>query len=388
MPPLFATTILLVAAGPALAINLWTSDYSGNLSSLSFTGCEGAYTLQKTHSAVTCGAAPSWLTLDPTSSTLYCVDESTTKNGSLWAYSMDSLGALTAKAANISTTPGPVNSGLYGGSKQNSFLALAGYGSAAIQTFALPLKGNDQPLQTIAFQGSGPNAAQKASHPHQVILDPTNNYLLSPDLGADAVHVFTIDQAHGKLTQCDDLKLSPGSGPRHLAWLVGQPDTMYLAEELANKVSSWTIQYPSAAGGCGLNFTHVQDVTPYKDGKAPDGSTPSEIRTKGNTLYVSTRNDSSFGAGMDSIASFSVSPGNANFTLEGTSNAYGTGPRTFDISPDGNFIAIGDQLSGDVHIVTRNPSTGVLGAVAASINVVEKTNSTGLGLSSVIFGTQ
>ena len=91
---------------------------------------------------------------------------------------------------------------------------------------------------------------------------------------------------------------------------------------------------------------------------------------------------------MDSIATFSVAPGSANFTLEGTSNAYGSGPRTFDISPDGNFIAIGDQLSGDVHIVTRNPGTGVLGAVAASINVVEKTTSTGLGLSSVIFGAQ
>ena len=126
MPSLLVATTLL-AAVPALAINLFTSDYNGSISTLSFTGCEGSYTLQKTSSIVTCGPAPSWLTLDQTTGkTLYCVDESTTKNGSLWQYTADSMGKLTATASNISTMPGPVNSALYGGPKQNKFIALAG----------------------------------------------------------------------------------------------------------------------------------------------------------------------------------------------------------------------------------------------------------------------
>ena len=106
---------------------------------------------------------------------------------------------------------------------------------------------------------------------------------------------------------------------------------------------------------------------------------------QGNNLYVSTRNDSSFGAGIDGIATFALTPGSANFNFTDAVSTYGAGPRTFDISFDGQFVAIGNQLSGEVVILSRDTKTGALGTEVASYVVTPPTNVTYLGLSSVIW---
>ena len=256
-------------------------------------------------------------------------------------------------------------------------------GNASISTYALPLKSDSKALQTFQFKGSNVKASQAAAHPHQILRDPTNNFLVSPDLGADAVHVFKIDNASGKLTQCPDVKLAPGSGPRHVAWYDdGKTVQMFVANELSNAISSWIMTYPQC--GC-MAFKYVKQLFPYQAGSNLTRATPSEIRTKGNLLYVSTRNDTQFGGVNDSIATFSLK-GNGDFALDMVSNSWGQGPRTFDISADGSYVAIGNQLSGNVAIITRDVHTGKLGnTTVANLQIVPPTKDTGLGLSSVIF---
>lgn len=109
-------------------------------------------------------------------------------------------------------------------------------------------------------------------------------------------------------------------------------------------------------------------------GKSPVNSSPSFPRLV--ALDV---------ANKCSIATFSLTPGKANFAFENITSSYGAGPRTFDISSDGLYLAIGDQLSGDVVIYSRDPHTELLQREIALANVVAPTNSTGMGLSSVIF---
>ena len=245
-------------------------------------------------------------------------------------------------------------------------------------------------MQTLSFKGSNFKPSQASAHPHQVIRDPTHSFLLSPDLGADAVHVFAINSLSGLLVACPDLNLTAGSGPRHLAFHQDLNSTqMYLANELSNVVSSFVVDYPNT--GC-MNFTFVKNAFPYQAGNnfTARAATPSEIRTAGNFLYVSTRNDSTWGGsatapGNDSIATFTLK-GRGDFALDNVVNAWGQGPRTFDISADGAYLAIGNQLTGNVAVIPRDVKTGALGnKTVANFQVAALPIKDGYGLSSVIF---
>ena len=150
--------------------------------------------------------------------------------------------------------------------------------TSSISTFALPLTNACTALQSWTYIMPSPGPVpdrQEAPHPHQVILDPTGTFLLSPDLGADVVRVFAIDGGTGKLTPCANLTATPGSGPRHVSFYIPsdkiadpvEGTIMYLASELANTITSYAVAYP---GEGGLAFTKMQGpVLPYPGGVAP-----------------------------------------------------------------------------------------------------------------------
>jgi 6-phosphogluconolactonase (cycloisomerase 2 family) len=79
---------------------------------------------------------------------------------------------------------------------------------------------------------------------------------------------------------------------------------MFVANELANSVSSFSVSYPSS--GC-MSFTKQQELSPFPDNEdAPYGTKVGEIHVKGNFVYNSNRADGSF-SGNDSIATWSLS---------------------------------------------------------------------------------
>ena len=231
-----------------------------------------------------------------------------------------------------------------------------------------------------------------------MILDPTGNFILSPDLGADQIHIFSVDNSTGVLTPCPSYNATPGSGPRHAAFKVtGNNTFMYLASELANNITACHVTYPST--GC-LAFEALEKLYPFP-GAPPAGSAVGEIRVvvslyalistkskcsfdQGNNVYNSNRNTSA--ALIDSLATFSLSPSPGDFAFQNLTSTYGSWPRTFVVNKAGTLVAIGDQDSGSVVIVGRDCKTGVLGPQLASV-VVGPTGSNGTGgLSSVIFG--
>ena len=66
-------------------------------------------------------------------------------------------------------------------------------------------------VQVLTAQGSGPHPAQDGPHAHATIaLDAST--ILSADLGADAIHVHTLDG--GRLTRTRTVALPAGTGPR------------------------------------------------------------------------------------------------------------------------------------------------------------------------------
>ncbi len=85
---------------------------------------------------------------------------------------------------------------------------------------------------------------QEVPHPHEAILDPTGQYLIVPDLGADLVRIFLVNQTTLKWTPVAPIVAAPGSGPRHAAFIVTKDKTfLYLVSELANSITGYEVTY-------------------------------------------------------------------------------------------------------------------------------------------------
>lgn len=301
----YPNSLAVLSAAPLLAsaTNLFVSSYAGTITTLSLaaqntTSRSHTYALTSIYSNTGCSPSPSWLTLDPTSQILYCLDEGlTTPNGSLSSYSIAPSGNLTQieKQATIS---GPVSGVIYGNPAGERAIALAHYTGSSVSSWTLSSSapGNFSFLQseTFTLAQPGPDASrQDAPHEHEALLDPLGKFILVPDLGADLVRVFAINASTDKLEPQTPLKVTPGSGPRHgafwrpRAWdayrggfnatnstTTKGPLFFYLVTELGNTVTGYSVSYPKTGG---MAFEQVYESSVYGNLTLPVGNAAAEI---------------------------------------------------------------------------------------------------------------
>lgn len=115
---LLLSSLPLTLAKPSTS-TLYATHYNGHVYTLTLN--ENDLSLAST--ADTCGSMPSWLTLDTTSRTLYCTDE-TADEGSETTLSIDDNGKLT-EIATAKDVGGGVNSVIYEGEGEKRLLAVA-----------------------------------------------------------------------------------------------------------------------------------------------------------------------------------------------------------------------------------------------------------------------
>ncbi len=247
---------------------------------------------------------------------------------------------------------------------------------STLTTYKLPLSVDTAIQQQFKFNltAPGPNPRQDASHPHSSFPDPTGRFLLVPDLGADLVRIFSVDAASGDLQDCGAGQASPGDGPRHGAFWARAPDstdglTLYTVNELSNSVSAWAVTYPDSEAGC-LTLSLTQTLPTYAEGTAaPAGSKASEVHVRDNFLYAANRADETFGAGQDSLATYAIDAETGGIAWLGAANAHAWFPRTFAVNAAGDLVAVGGQTSSNVAVLARDPATGRLGDLVASVQV-------------------
>lgn len=166
-----------------------------------------------------------------------------------------------------------------------------GSDGSAVTTYSVdPITGIFNRSQTFNFHmdSPGPNAErQDAPHPHGAYLDPTGRYVLVPDLGADFVRIFEINQHTGQLKKVSPLVTKPGLGPRHLTFwtpksamgvqvLNGEVEVyFYLVSELMNTLTGYKVTYSESGS---MEFTKVYEESTFGgQNPGPDGSKASEI---------------------------------------------------------------------------------------------------------------
>ncbi|KAI9833341.1 MAG: hypothetical protein M1819_003736 [Sarea resinae] len=358
-----------MAVTSSLAMKLYVSSYSGNITSFSLSRrSNGVYALSEMFSIGDSAPSPAWLTLDRENNILYGVDEGLlVPTGSVASYRAHEDGSLETLSRQETVVGGYV----FLFRTDFSILRLVQWRERETLAFTLPIPG---PVPD----------RQEASHPHQAITDPTGHYILVPDLGADLVRVFLRDSVTQSLRPCAPLKVSPGSGPRHAVfWSTengrGTEDVyLYVITELANTVTAYSVTYLEDGE---LAFAKVYTTSTFGSKVAPVGAAAAEIAISPDNrfLLLSNRNDSSFPFEQDgtmestversdSLAQYRIRP-DGTLDFLGLHAAGGSFPRQFSINKDGSLIAVALQRSSRVVVLDRNVKTGEIGDLVAEAHV-------------------
>jgi 6-phosphogluconolactonase (cycloisomerase 2 family) len=255
-------------------------------------------------------------------------------------------------------------------------------GGSAVTTWNILPSGGLEAMQTFPFALSapGPNPSrQDAPHPHAALIDPTDSYVVVPDLGADLVRVFSIDPKTSLLTAITPLEAPPGSGPRHGAFLESDSDTyFFLVSELSNTVVSYKVTY----GEKRLSFTEVFDSGIYGPRATPAGAAAAEaiLAPDHKYLLTSSRNDSLFEIPnfdpsnhttipSDTLQAWKIDPDTGTLVFDQLAPAGGSFPRQFSVNKNGTLAAVGLQDDGRVVIIKRDVEGGKFGKFVAEIDI-------------------
>jgi 6-phosphogluconolactonase len=204
-------------------------------------------------------------------------------------------------------------------------------------------------LSTDQHSGQGTVVGrQEKPHVHSSLFEPKGKRLFVADLGIDQVKVYTIDKATFTLkpNKYPDIKIAPGSGPRHMA-IHPNGKMLFVANELNSTVTvvqmleNGSFRIQETASSLPADFLKTNTCADI------------HLSPEGNFLYVSNR-------GMNSIAIFSVQEKESKIKLIGYEDTKGEMPRNFTLTPDGDYLLVANQNTNNIVAFKRNAETGLL----------------------------
>lgn len=229
-------------------------------------------------------------------------------------------------------------------------LFTAQYGTGTVAVFPLASDGKLLPRsELVKHEGTGPNKQrQEAPHPHWVGADPSNRFLLVPDLGSDRVVIYEIDFETGKLVPHGSGSCPPGSGPRHLVF---HPNGKfaYVLNELQIAVTAF--EYDKKTG----TLKPIQTIESLPEDLRENACSGAEIciHPEGKSLYASTR-------GHDSVSAFRIDPETGKLTLIEREAIRGSHPRSVNLEPKGNWLLAAGRDSNTISAFQIDPKSGGL----------------------------
>ncbi|MFD7619591.1 lactonase family protein [Streptomyces sp. NPDC059802] len=280
----------------------------------------------------------------PGGGALYAVSE--TEHGA--AATLDITGDVPQPVGGIRPVDGsgPTHLALAGG-----HLLTANYDSGSVSVLPVRADGSLGPVTSVLrHEGSGPNAdRQRAPHAHQVLPDPSGNWVLGVDLGTDSVRICALDTTTGTLKLHGETALRPGTGPRHLAFHPAGGHA-YVLNELEPTVT--TCRWNAAAGV--LEPVGETSVLPAEPAEDSDAATyPSEVVVSHDGRFLWTAN-----RGHDSISVLALDATGEKATLVTTVDCGGHWPRDLALDPTGRRLYAANERSGDVTWFDIDPETG------------------------------
>ena len=295
---------------------------------------------------------PSFLALAPSRRYLYAVNEvaefAGKRSGAVSAFAVDQkTGELQLLNQQASLGADPCYVEVDAGGK---FVLIANYTGGNVTVLPVEPDGS-LGAATDMKQGRGSSKnqeRQEGPHAHCIVLDPTNRFAYSCDLGTDKIMIFRFDARNGKLLPGAPpwVQTKPGAGPRHLAF---HPGGRYVV--VLNELQSTVTAFARDPGKGSLKELRSLTTLP-KDFIEANSSADIHVSPDGRFVYCSNR-------GHDSIAIFAIDPRGGLATV-GHESTRGMTPRNFAIDPSGAFLLVANQKSDNIVVFRRDQNTGRL----------------------------
>lgn len=298
---------------------------------------------------------PSYLALSKAAGFIYGVSESG-RNSGVWGYSdkgtVLSLGNVKDSGADACFI-----------SLFRGHLFTANYGKGGISVYPLDTAGNIKPpVQILSFTTAA--SKYKVSRIHMVKFvtgkSSKNDYLLATDKGLDRIYIMRLgdDTAsvssnnllYGKpvrLYKCDSsfVSVPEGYGPRHME-ISKDGKFLYLLCETSGRLLVYSIR----ESGNNIILKQLQDTV--SDLENAGASADIHLSPDGRFLYTSNRR------GKDGIAIFKV--GEDGLVTRIAYQVTDRWPRSFAITPDGEFLFVCCQKDKTVQIFRIDQASGYL----------------------------
>ena len=215
----------------------------------------------------------------------------------------------------------------------------------------------------VQFTGSGVNPQRQThAYAHSIVVDPTNRFVLTGDLGVDKVYVHRFNAKDGSLTPNDPASVSvtPGWGARHVVF---HPNGrwVYLNTEMGSRIVFF---HWDTATGTLTQQQVVSTLAPELNGTsnglgdAGERGRPVHLRDqprrRGGRRYGGLRHRS---------------PRAAELTPVQHIDSGGHTPRNFDIDPTGEWMVVTNHGSNNAQVFRIDKKTGTLTPVGAPVSV-------------------
>lgn len=178
---------------------------------------------------------------------------------------------------------------------------------------------------------------QLQPHPHQVVFHADG--VLVPALGADEIVWRSLEESGGAATT----RLPPGAGPRHL---VRSHDGAhcYVLCELSSQLAVFAVK----GRGEPLQLKAIHSTRDRVG--TPNQTAAIKLHPNSQFLFCSNRGD-------DTVAVFRVGDG-GTVELQQVVSTGGRWPRDLAITPDGRWLIVAYQHSGDLEVLSIDPADG------------------------------
>jgi 6-phosphogluconolactonase len=355
MKHILAAALMTLTAGLAHADWIYVGTQGNELRAVHFDAATGALGAPRT---VAEGLRPTWTLAHPQLPVLYTTDDQQGKEGRVVAFAVErASGALRRLNDVVSGGGGSTYLWL---DAPSSTMLVANYGGGSLSSIGVQADGSLGALvSTIKATGSGPHKRQASPHAHAVTVDPSGQYALVPDLGADRVFVYPLERATHTLSADDAGRswLAPaGTGPRHLV-ISADGRYVYVVSELTAEVI--TLRWDAQTG----RLTHVRSQPISSEGFSGTRSAAEITRSPdGRFLYIEDR-----GEGTLVVYRIDAATGELGFVQRLASG--GDNPWGMEVHPSGRWLLITHQRSGSVNVFRIDPATGQLSATSESVAV-------------------
>lgn len=251
-------------------------------------------------------------------------------------------------------------------SQDGKHIFAANYGSGHASAFPVSGMGKIQAASSVIIgEGTGPvENRQGGPHAHQVMLDPSQGFLLVPDLGTDKVMIYAFDQSSGLLSPNPVqpfFSLAPGAGPRHLDFHP-EGNFLYVVNELNSTLTacSWD---PSDGKLHEINT----ESTVEEDHEGMKYPAAVRVHPNGEFVYASTRGENSC------ITVFRID-GNGSIARIQVMEQVPFWPRDFNLDPSGRYLISAGERSKHIRLYTIDEESGMLTETDATLELPAPAN--------------